>query len=488
MSQQELRNKTKIGLVWNLTERFSSIGVQFLFGIILARLLSPEDYGVLAMPLVFLGIAQVFIDCGFSTALIRKPELTEEDTSTAFFFNVGVGACCYMTLFFTSPLIAFFFNTPILSNVLKFTALATFFNPLCMVQQVILSREVDFKTQTVISLTSTLVSGIIGLSMAYSGYGIWSLVFQQVGSCIIRTILFWIIVKWRPAIVWSSQSFYYLWGFGSKILVSGILNTIYLNINLIVIGKIYNANDLGNYTRAQQLANLPSSSITDSLFRVTLPVMSSIQNDKERLSDVFRKMIRLSAFCMFPIMLGLAAVADSFVRIVLTDKWEDCIILIQLLCFSLMWYPIHALNLTILTAKGRSDTTLKLEIIKKIINIIILCFTIPMGIVWIVAGGILSNVSGLVVNTYYTKKQLDIGLLRQMRDLLPIFFTTFIMWLSIILYNSVIANIYLRLFGGIFVGVVSYLFLARSFHKLELNLLFELLPIKAKKYTRWIIN
>ena len=270
-----LKSKTKKGLVWSMIERFATQGVQFLFGIILARLLSPEDYGTIAMPLVFLAIAQCFIDSGFSTALIRKPNLTEDDLSTAFYFNIGVGVVCYLALFFSSPLIADFYNTPILADLLKVTALATLFNPLCAVQQAILTRKIDFKTQAVVSLSGAIVSGVVGLLMAYNGYGVWSLVFQQVGGYLIRTVLLWVLGKWKPKRRWSWDSFHYLWGFGSKMLGSGLLDTTYNNIFPIVIGKFFSAVDLGNYTRAQQFSTLPSSNLTGVLQRVTFPVLSS---------------------------------------------------------------------------------------------------------------------------------------------------------------------------------------------------------------------
>ena len=236
-----LKQKTQKGLLWSFVERFATQGVQFLFGIILARLLSPEDYGIIAMPLVFLAIAQCFIDSGFSGALIRKPDLTEDDLSTAFYFNIGVGVVCYILLFLTSPLIADFYHTPILANLLKVTALATLFNPLCAVQQAILTRKIDFRTQAIVSLSGAIISGIIGLGMAYNGFGVWSLVCQQVGGYVIRTILLWIKVKWKPKKIWSKESFKYLWGFGSKMLGSGLLDTTYNNIYPIVIGKFFSA-------------------------------------------------------------------------------------------------------------------------------------------------------------------------------------------------------------------------------------------------------
>lgn len=480
MSQADLKSKTQKGLTWNLIERFATEGVQFIFGILLARILSPEDYGLIAMPLVFLAIAQCFIDSGFSTALIRKPDINEKDYSTAFYFNIGVGVVCYTILFFTSPLIAAFYNQPILSDLLKFTALATLFNPLCAVQQAILTRKMDFRAQAIISLIGALISGVIGLVMAYGGYGVWSLVFQQVGGYVIRTILFWAIVKWRPVKQWSTESFKYLWGFGSKVLVQGIISTIYENLYPIVIGKYYSANDLGNYTRARQFSKIPSSDITGVLFRVVLPVFSSIQDENERLTSVFSRMIKLSAFCIFPIMLGLSAVADPLVRLLLTDRWEGCIILLQVMCFTLMWYPIHAINLTILTAKGRSDLTLKLEIIKKIIGVTVLVLTVRHGIVLMVIAGIPATLLGLVVNTYYTKRIINKGLISQMKDLVPIFISSFVMWGVIRAFMLISTNLYIQLFGGIVIGVCTYALFTLLFHKEELYNLIDMMPTRIK--------
>lgn len=480
MQQESLKNKTKKGLAWSMIERFATQGVQFLFGIILARLLSPDDYGIIAMPLVFLAIAQCIIDSGFSTALIRKPELTEDDLSTAFYFNIGIGILCYAVLFFSSPLIADFYHTPILSSLLKVTALAVLFNPLCAVQQAILTRKIDFKTQAIVSLSGAVVSGIVGLYMAYNGFGVWSLVFQQVGGYVMRTILLWVLGKWKPKRKWSWESFHYLWGFGSKLLGSALLDTIYNNIYPIVIGKYFSTNDLGNYTRAQQFATLPSSNVTGVLQRVTFPVLSSIQNEDERLAKNYRKILKLSAFLIFPLMLMLSAIADPLVRVLLTDKWEGCIILLQIICFSMMWYPIHAINLNLLTVKGRSDLFFRLEIFKKVVGVIIMCITIPNGILWMVSGSVVSSMIALVINTYYTGKIIHVGYFKQMRDLLPIFGVSFAMWLVIHVSFWLSSNIYTQLFIGVIVGVVFYLVSAKIILKSEWNDVLDMIPEKFK--------
>jgi len=475
-----LKTKTRKGLVWSVIERFATQGVQFLFGIILARLLSPEDYGTIAMPLVFLAIAQCFIDSGFSTALIRKPELTEEDLSTAFYFNIGVGVVCYLALFLTSPLIADFYNTPILSDLLKVTALATLFNPLCAVQQALLTRKIDFKTQAVVSLSGAIVSGIVGLTMAYSGFGVWSLVCQQVGGYIIRTILLWGFSKWKPKRVWSWESFHYLWGFGSKLLGSGLLDTIYKNIYPIVIGKFFSANDLGNFTRAQQFSNLPSTNVAGIMHRVTFPVLSSIQNEDDRLARNYRKILKLSAFVVFPMMLMLSAIASPLVKVVLTDKWDGCIILLQILCFSMMWYPIHGINLNLLTVKGRSDLFFRLEIIKKVLGVCIMCITIPHGIIWMVCGEIVSSMVALIINTYYTGKLIHVGYFKQMCDLLPVFGVSFAMWLAIHASLLLTNNVYSQLIIGIIVGFAFYVIFAKLILKSEWNETMEMILNKIK--------
>lgn len=480
MSSDNLKSKTKKGLLWSSIERFGTQGIGFLFTIVIARILSPDDYGVIAMPMVFLALAQVFIDSGFSTALVRKPDLREEDLSTAFYFNIIVGIVCYAILLFTSPLIADFYDKPILSDLLKVTALATLFNPLCSVQQAILTKRIDFKTQAKVSLSGAIVSGVVGLWMAYNGYGVWALVFQQVGAALVRVILLWVLSDWRPKTGWSRDSFKYLWNFGSKMMASAVLDVTYNNIYPIVIGKYFSSAELGNYTRAQQFSQLPSSNLTGVLQRVTFPVLSEIQNDEERLAQSYRKFLKLSAFVIFPLMLGLAAVADPLIRILLTDKWEGCILLLQLLCFSMMWYPIHAINLNLLQVKGRSDLFLKLEIIKKAIGIAILCFTIPHGLVWMVAGNILTSLLCLAVNTYYTGKLINVGFVMQMFDLMPIVLISLLMWGAICALNLVLPNAYLQLISGIIIGILIYYFLSKAFAKAELKECLAMIPFRKK--------
>ncbi|MCQ2231294.1 MAG: lipopolysaccharide biosynthesis protein [Paludibacteraceae bacterium] len=490
MGEESLQNKTKKGLFWSAFERFGTQGISALFTIFLARLLTPEDYGLVAMPVVFMTLAQCFIDSGFASALVRKSDLEENDIVTAFYFNVAMGIICYLLLFFLSPFIADFYNAPILTDLLKVSALTLLIGSFGSVQQALLTKEIDFKRQAKISMFASLISGSVGISLALLGCGVWSLVIQYVCAQIIRTVLLWRTSKWRPVGRWSSQSFHYLWNFGSKMLMSSVLDTIYNNIYPIVIGKFFSKADLGNFMTANQIGSLPSSNLTGVLQRVTYPVLSTIQNDDERLSHSYRKLLRLSAFLVFPLMLGLSAAARPFVITLLSEKWEGCIILLQLACFYLMFYPVHAINLDLLVVKGRSDLFLRLEIIKKVMGVAVMAIAIPHGIIWMMASGIVSSVLALVINTYYTGVLIKVGFFKQMRDILPIFMVGMAMWALIMGFNlfSGIELMWLQLIIDIVLGVLCYFLLSRLFLKRELSELVEMLPAKIRdKFAAYLI-
>ncbi|MBO7505995.1 MAG: lipopolysaccharide biosynthesis protein, partial [Paludibacteraceae bacterium] len=267
--EESLKNKTKKGLFWSALERFGTQGISAIFAIFLARLLSPDDYGLVAMPMVFLSLALCFVDSGFGSALIRKPDLKEEDITTTFYFNIIAGVVCYGILFFTSPLIADFYEAPILTSLLKVSALGMLIGSFCTVQQALLTKQIDFKRQAKISLCASIVGGLIGVGLALSGFGVWALVFQAIFAQTVRAILLWRTSTWRPHGKWSSESFQYLWNYGSKMLASAVLDTLYVNIYPIVIGKLFKPADLGNYTTANHFASLPSSNLTGVLQRVT---------------------------------------------------------------------------------------------------------------------------------------------------------------------------------------------------------------------------
>ena len=478
MSEQTLKQATTKGLFWSSVERFSNQGVQFVFSIILARLLSPSDYGIIAMVTIFFAVAQSFVDSGFSNALVRKTDRVEEDLSTCFYFNIGVGIIAYIVLFLIAPLVANFYNQPILSSIIRITGLGVILNSLCVVQQALFTIKIDFKSQAKITLSATVISGIVGILLAYQGYGIWALVWQGVASSIVRMGLLWLMSKWRPRTGFSKSSFNYLFGYGSKLLASGLLDTIYNNIYPIVIGKFYNPAQLGNYSRALGWAQLPSANITSILQRVTFPVLSAIQDDSLRLQNSYRRLLKLSAFIVFPLMMGLAAIASPLIRVILTAKWDGCVLYLQILCFALMLYPIHAINLNLLQVKGRSDIFLRLEIIKKIIGVVILIITIPLGITAMCLGMVFSSIICLIVNTYYTSRFIDVGLLTQLKDLRIILINSLVMGGGIYILTSFIDIEGLKLVMGIVIGFLLYFIGSFYFSKAELQEVISLIKKK----------
>lgn len=457
MADESLLSKTKKAVIWSSVERFGSQGVQFIFGIILARLLSPDDYGVIAMPLVFLALAQCFIDSGFGNALIRKQDVTEEDLSTTFYFNVIVGLLSYCLLYAISPLVASFYNVPILKDLLKVTSLTIVFNTLSIVQQTILTKKIDFRTQTIVSFSSQLVTGFIGIYMALNGYGVWSLAIQQTGAAFLRMVFLWIFGRWYPKKKWSYASFKYLWNFGSKLLTSNIIYTLYSNIYPIVIGKVYNSTDLGYYTRAQNFSQFPSASLTGVLQRVTFPILSSIQNDEERLVRNYRRVLRVTVFIIFPLMLGLSAVANPFILLVLGPEWQGVIPLLQILSFNMMWYPVHSLNLNMFSIKGRTDINLKLEILNKCIGIPILVVFSPLGVKWLVFASVIIAILTLLLNMFYISKMNFMDMKTQILDLVPATLCSFFMWFVVIVVCSYISNSFLSLISGMLLGILIYL-------------------------------
>ena len=466
---ESLKQATTKGLFWSSVERFSNQGVQFIFSIVLARLLSPSDFGIIAMITIFFAVAQSFVDSGFSNALVRKTDRRDEDLSTCFYFNIAVGFAAYIVLFLIAPLVANFYNQPILSPIIRITGLGVVLNSLCVVQQALFTIKIDFKFQAKVTLSATFLSGIVGIILAYQGYGVWALVWQGIVLSLVRMGLLWLMSKWRPKTGFSKSSFDYLFGYGSKLLVSGLLDTIYNNIYPIVIGKFYTPAQLGNYSRALSFAQLPSSNITSILQRVTFPVLSTIQDDMSRLQTNYRRLLKLSAFIVFPLMMGLAAVAFPLIRIVLTPKWEGCSFYLQIICFALMWYPIHAINLNLLQVKGRSDLFLRLEVIKKIIGVCIMCITIPLGIMAMCIGMVIFSVIALFINTFYTGKLIHVGCFEQMKDILPVLIVSLLMFFVVYFTTLFFTNDFAKLIVSTSLGFVVYIFGTYLFAHEELS-------------------
>lgn len=465
--------------MWSSIDRFTTQGISFVFSMLIARMLLPSDYGVIGMLAIFMAVAQCFIDSGFGTALVRKNDRTEEDFCTVFYFNIVVACICYALLFLASPYIARFYNLPLLESVTKVWGLNLIISSFAGIQNAQLTIAIDFKSRAKISVITTLFTGVVGLWLAYRGYGVWALVFQTLSSNILRTILLWAIVRWMPKLIFSWQSFKELFSYGSKMLASKLLDTVYNNIYPIVIGKFFSPQSLGMYSRADGLAQFPSFNITKIIQAVTFPILCKIQDDDARLFNVYRRFLRMFAFVVFPLMMGLSAVADPFIRLVLTDKWSGSILYLQIICFALMWFPVHAINLDILHVKGRSDYFLKLEVIKKILGVAILCVTIPLGLVAMCYGRVFSSVVCLGINTYYTKKIIGYGFLDQVKDLLHILVHSLVMYGIVLAIVHVMPTLWSQLLVGILAGIAYYVVGAYLMKFDEVNEL--LLLIKRKK-------
>lgn len=469
MTQDNLKQKTKKGLYWSAASNFANQGMRFVFGLILARMLSPDAYGVIGMLTVFLCVVQVFIDCGFSQALIAKQDRTQTDFSTEFFFNIGVGLIGYCLLFISAPFIAEFYNMPLLTSVLRVVGLGVIINSLCVVQSAQFAIRLDFKTPAKLAVITNMFSGVVGIFLAYCGYGVWALVFQQIAGNFLNGILLWILAGWRPTFEFSRDSFRYLWSYGSKILASSLIQQVYDNLYPLVIGKFFSARQLGLYSRAQGFATLPSSNISGILGNVSFPILSKINNDSPRLMRIYRQMIETAAFIIFPLMLGLFAIADPLVKVLLNQQWYDCIIILQLLCCALLWQPISAINLSILKVIGRTDIILKLEIIKRIAGIVSIVCSIPFGIIGMCIGYMILYMFCFILNTIYISKITNTPLSLYFKDIMPPLLASIAMCIIVLSIISFVESNVLAIIVGITIGILCYYLFSLFFLKEQLK-------------------
>lgn len=422
-----LKQKTVTGLLWSFIDQFANQGISFVVGIILARLLTPREFGLIGMIAVFIAISESFINSGFSQALIRKKECTQIDYSTVFFYNLFVGVVLFIILFITAPSIGRFFNEPDLKSIVRVFGLIIIIGSLTLIQKTILTKRIDFKLQANISVIASIASGIIGITMAFTGFGVWSLVAQRISKEAFNSIFLWLWNRWKPMLVFSQKSFKELFGFGSKLLIVSLIDTLYRNIYFLVIGKYYSAQELGFYTRADQFKSLPSKNLNAIISRVSYPVLSKMQDDIPRLKSNYQKLIRSTMFITFILMLGMAAVAEPMIIALIGEKWRQSIIYLQMLSFVGMMYPLHALNLNMLQVQGRSDLFLKLEIIKKILAVP----TIILGIIWgikiMIVGMMINTVIAYYLNSFWSGKMIGYSIKQQVSDILPGFVMALIM-------------------------------------------------------------
>ena len=476
-----LKDRAIKGVLWSAIERFGNQGILFLIGLILARMLMPEDYGLIGMLMVFIAIAQVFVEGGFSASLIRKTAPTEEDYSTVFWFNLVVAVVFYVVIFIFSPVIARFYNEPLLNLLAKFIGLSIVINAFGIIQKTILTKRLDFKSQAKINIFSIVLSGVIGIITAWLGYGVWALVMQNLSRNVLMNVGFWLRIKWMPKLVFSEASFKDLFGFGSKLLLSSLINAISENLYAIIIGKLYNAKSLGYYTRANQFQKLPVSSIYGAIGVVTYPVLSELKHDRMRLKEAYRTMIRMIAYVLFPIVAILACVAEPMVKIILTDKWLPCVPILQILCIVGAFYPLHAINLDILKVKGRSDLFLKLEVIKQVFNILMIVICFRWGVIGLVWGSVAINVLCYYLNSFFSKTLIDYGTKDQLKDLAVFALMSVFIIVIMLLVGQLIHNQLLRLFLIPIAGTGAYLIISYFFKVDELFKIKEIFSNLIKK-------
>ena len=477
-NDNNLKNKTRKGVFWSTFNTFFNQGITFLFGIILARLLTPNDYGTIGILTIFITVISIFVDSGFSVALIRKEEKKPEDYDTQFYFNIGVGFVCYWALFFIAPCIASYYEMPILCPLLRVLAIKIIIQSFGIVQTALYSINLDFKTPAIIAIIANVCTGVVGIYMAYVGFGVWSLVAQQLLSQLIVVGAYWILSKWRPQLRFSQESFRYLFGFGSKILGTSLIQTVYNNIYPLVIGGKFGAGDLGLYSRANHFAQLPSENMSMVLNRVSFPVLSSVNKDRERVVSLYTRMLKLTAFIVFPLMIFLAAISYPLIELLLGHKWIASAPMLQILCMALMWQPISAINQSILKVLNRPDLLLKMEFIKRPLGICIIIVSLYFGMIGVCVGTVLIFLLAFVVDNICASIAMGVSKLSQFRQLLSSIVMSVCMGAIIFALNFVFADNNLKLLFSSILFLTMFLVISKIFFKDTFEELYNFMILK----------
>lgn len=427
MHKQSMKSKALSGMFWSMVDLLSKQGIHFVIQIFLARLLLPKDFGIIGMVTIFIALSQTLIDSGFSSALIREKEASEEDFATVFYFNLGVSIVLYVILFFSAGAISRFFEEPQLFKLLRVLGIIVIINAFGLIQRTMLIRKIDFKSIARINVVATIISGTVAILCAMNGLGVWSLVIKNLLMQLIQAVYLSLTNRWKPIVMFNKDSFKKLFSFSWKLLASSLIYTVYNNLYYLVIGKYFSVVQLGYYTNAEKLRSTASESMTQSIHRVTYPVLSdiNIHGDDEKLKDAYKKVIKTTVFVMFPIMLGLVGVAQPMILLLFGSKWAPSIVFFQILCVSGMIFPLHSINLNILQVKGRSDLFLKLEIIKMGIGIGIVAFVLffKLGLIELMIGTMVSSILSYYINSYYSGDLLSYALKEQIKDMFPALFT-----------------------------------------------------------------
>lgn len=454
--------------VWKFLEKTGTQGIQFIIQMVLARILSPKDYGVVALITIFINLANVFVKGGFGSALIQKKDADELDFSSVFYLSLFTALILYIILFFSASSISEFYNMPELEKTIKVLALILFIGGFNSIQNAIIIKEMLFKNLFYSNFGAGIISGVIGIILAYNNFGIWALVYQQLTNTLFISIIFWFTIKWRPSLKFSLSRLKELFNFGGKLLLSSLLETAYRNLTNLIIGKFYSPAMLGYYNRGHQFPNLIADNFDGSIQAVIFPALVQEQDNIKRVKELTRRGIMISSYIIFPSMIGLGVVAEPLVKILLTEKWLECVPFLRIFCLSFSLWPIHTANLQAITAIGRSDIYLKLEVTKKIVGIIIIIISVRFGVYAIAVGTLVAGIISSFINVLPNKKLLDYSYLEQMKDVLPAFILSLIMGvivygITLLRFSSLLTIIIQIFLGGIIYILLSYLFKIESF-------------------------
>lgn len=457
------------GVVWNIFEKLVVKGIAFIIGVILARILGPSDYGLIGMLSIFIALSNVFIESGFAKALIQNKNRKDIDFSTAFVTNVSISIVIYLLLFFTAPHIAKFYNEPSLTLITRVLSLNFILGAFNIVHRAKLIAEVDFKSLAIINFGGTIIGGCLGVVLAYMDYGVWALIFQTLTSTFSMMLLFPIFSKWTPSLRFAKQSFQRLFNFGSKLLVTGLISTIVNNLTTILIGRYYKSEALGYYTRATQYSELAAYTINDVFNTTTFPILSSLQDDRERLIHIYRRILFYTALITFPLMTLFALLAEPLVVIMLTEKWLPCVTLLQILCFARMFTPISSINMNLLNAVGRSDLFMKLDLFKVPFVLLATIAAIPFGVEAIVWSNLITTFICFFVNAYLPGKLFDYGAFKQLKEWRYMILAIIVMSVCVYLVRILIHNLWLQLILGLLVALISYIGCCLLFKQIDIN-------------------
>ena len=435
-----LRKQATEGLVWTFAQQFGNQIIGFIVSIILARILLPEEFGLIGMVLVFVTIGISLTDAGLTQSLIRDKDVDQDDLSTVFFFNLAASILVYFLIFFTAPYIANFYDQEVLINIIRVLTLTFIISAFGAVQNTRLTKLMNFKTQMMISLPSTIASGFLGVFLAYTGFGVWSLVWMRIAATTIATIQLWLYSNWKPSFIFNLEKFKDHFNFGYKLTLSGLLDTIFNNIYVIVIGKYFAASQVGFYTRAQTMQKLPVSNIANALNKVTYPLFAQIQNDNVRLKRVYKQIMQMVVFIIAPILIFSAVLAEPIFRLLLTEKWLPAVPYFQILCVSGILYPLNSYNLNVLKVKGRSDLFLKLEVIKKSLIALSIVIAIQFGIYGLLFSQAILSIVAFYINSYNTEKFINYSSWEQTKDILPIILMALIVGVGIFYLDSLLTT------------------------------------------------